>query len=183
MAALDAAGHFRRGNNNNNNGGKSKKGTVNVAAGSWKDDGGNDGKDDTTKAEDSSASKLTKYMTIGELLKFTRYVSTTIGMSEVDGSIYEDDGRWDGDVLANIGVSRFCQVQGEKSKKAKVINDEWLVQARRGTNPFKVKTKAVKSRETIFCQLRSVVLHELRDTKRSRHGSWKAVCGTRTDPE
>ena len=154
MAALDAAGHFRRGNNNNNNGGKSKKGTINVAAGSWKDDGGNDGKDDTTKAEDSSAIELTKYMTIGELLKFTRYVSTTIGMSEVDGEIYEEDGSWDGDILANIGVG-FCQVQGEKPGRATVVNEQWMVQGCRGTNPLKVKTKIIKSEKTASSLLNS----------------------------
>ena len=55
-------------------------------------------------------------MTIDELLKLTGIINTTIGMSEVDRSIYEDDGSWDGGVLANIGVG-FCQVQGEKPKK------------------------------------------------------------------
>ena len=125
MAALDAVAHFRRDNNDNNNS-KSKKRTVNVAAGSGKDSGGNDSKDDVTKAEGSNVSELTKDMTIGELLKLTGIINNTIGMSEVDGSIYEDDGSWDADVLANIGVG-FCQVQGEKPKKVTVINEEWLV--------------------------------------------------------
>ena len=81
MAALDAAGHFRRGNNNNNKD-KSKKGTVNVAAGAGKDDGGDESGDEATKAEDSSASKITKDMTIGELLRLTGHIHATIDMSE-----------------------------------------------------------------------------------------------------
>ena len=85
-------------------------------------------------------------MTIGELLRLTGHIHTTVGMSEADGEIYEDDGSWDGNALANIGVS-FCQVQGEKPEKATVVNKEWLVQGRRGTNPLKVKTKADKSRK------------------------------------
>ena len=57
-----------------------------------------------------------------------------------------DDGSWDGDVLANIGAG-FCQVQSEKPRQATVINGQWLVQGRCGTNPLKVKTKAVKSQK------------------------------------
>ena len=48
-------------------------------------------------------------MTVGKLLRLTGIVNTTIGMSEVDGEIYGEDGSWDGDILVNIGVS-FCQV-------------------------------------------------------------------------
>ena len=48
-------------------------------------------------------------MTLGELLKLTDIASATAGMNEVDGSIYEESGSWDGDVLANLGVG-FCQV-------------------------------------------------------------------------
>ena len=116
MAALDAAGHFLRGNNNNNNGDKSKKGTVNVAVGSGKDYGGNDSGDDATKTEDSSVSELTKDMTIGELLKLAGYINTTIGMSEMNGSIYEDDGSWGGDVLANIGVG-FAKFKARSQRR------------------------------------------------------------------
>ena len=53
MAALDAAGHFRRGNNNNNKD-KSKKGTVNVAAGAGKNGSGDESGDEATKAKDST---------------------------------------------------------------------------------------------------------------------------------
>ena len=56
VAALDAAGHFRRGNNDNNNDRKSKKGTVNVAAGSGKDDSSNESGDESIKAKERSAS-------------------------------------------------------------------------------------------------------------------------------
>ena len=73
-------------------------------------------------------------------------VNTTVGMSAVGNSIYGDGGSWDGDVLANTGVG-VCQVQDEKPKKATVVNKDWLVQGRRGTNPLKVKTKAVKSQK------------------------------------
>ena len=66
VAALDAAGHFRRGNNNNNDS-KNKKGTVNFAAGAGKDDDDNKSEDDATKSEDSNTSGLTEVMTIGEL--------------------------------------------------------------------------------------------------------------------
>ena len=68
-------------------------------------------------------------------------------MNEVDGEIYEEDGSWDGDILANIDVG-FCQVQGEKPGNATVVNEEWLVQDRRRTNPFKVGTKTAKSEKT-----------------------------------
>ena len=94
VAALDAAGHFRRGNNNNNNNnnGKSKKGAVNIATGAGKDDGGNESKDEATKAKDSSVSELTEDMTISELQRLTGYIHTNIGMSEVNGETCEDDG-------------------------------------------------------------------------------------------
>ena len=145
MAALDAAGHFLRDNNNNNNSKDTpKKGTVNVAAGAGKDGSGDESEDEATKAKDSSASEVAKDMTIGELLRLTGH--TTIGMSEVDGIFFEEDGSWDGDVLANILVG-ICQVQDEKPVKATVVNKEWLVQDRRGTNPLKVKTKAAKSQK------------------------------------
>ena len=85
MAALDAAGHFRRGNNNNNNS-KNKKGTVNVAAGAGKDDDNNKSEDDTTKSKDSNTSGLTEDMTIGELLRLTGVINTTAGMKETDGT-------------------------------------------------------------------------------------------------
>ena len=59
-------------------------------------------------------------------------------MRETDGEIYEDEGSWDGDVLANIGVG-FCQVQGEKPTDPPVLNEPWMKQGRRGTNPFNNK--------------------------------------------
>ena len=59
-------------------------------------------------------------MTIGKLLWLTGVIHTTVGMKETDGKIYEDDGRWDKDVLANIGVG-FCQVQGEKPLETTVV--------------------------------------------------------------
>ena len=65
-------------------------------------------------------------MAIGELLKLTIIVNATVGMNKVDGSIYEESGSWDGDVLVNLRVG-FCQVQGEKPKKTTVVNEEWLV--------------------------------------------------------
>ena len=65
-------------------------------------------------------------MTVGKLLRLTGNIHTTVGMKETDGEIYEDDGSWDGDVLANIGVG-FCQVQGEKPRQTTVINEQWLV--------------------------------------------------------
>ena len=114
MAALNAAEHFRHGNYNNNDGSKSKKGTANIAVGLGKDDGGDKSGDEATKkAEESSDRELTEDMTFGELLRLTGIVNITIGMSEVDGEIYEEDGSWDGDVLANVSVG-FCQVQAEK---------------------------------------------------------------------
>ena len=129
MTARDAAGLFPRGNNNKNknNRDKSKKGTVNVAASAGKDNDGDESGDEATKADDSSTSKLTEDTNIGELLRLTRHIHTTIGMREEDGKIYEEDGSWDGDVLVNIGVG-FCQVQGEKPRRATVVNEEWLVQ-------------------------------------------------------
>ena len=103
-------------------------------------------------------------MTVGELLRLTGIVNTTAGMSEVDGKMYEEDGSWDGGVLANIGVG-FCQVQGEKPVKATIVNEEWLVQGRRRTNPLKVKTKAAKSQKaasSLFkeCDMALVKRHE-----------------------
>ena len=83
-------------------------------------------------------------MTIGELLRLTGHIYTTVGMSKLDGKIYEDDGSWDGDVLVNTGVG-FCQVQGEKPENATVVNKEWLVQGGRVTNPLKINIKAAKS--------------------------------------
>ena len=80
VAALDAAGHFRRDNNINNDS-KKKKDTVNVVEGL--------GKDDATKSEGSNTSGLTKDMTIGELLRLTGVINTTVGMKETDGKIYE----------------------------------------------------------------------------------------------
>ena len=139
------AGHFHCGNNNNTSN-KRKKGTVNVAVVSRKGSSDGDSGDNVTTVEDSNTSKLTEDITIGGLLKLTGIINANVGMIEVDGSMYEDDDSWDGDVLANIGVG-FCQVQGEKPKKATVINEEWLVQGRRGINPLKVKTKAVKGQK------------------------------------
>ena len=43
-------------------------------------------------------------MTLGELLRLTGVINTTAGMKETDGEIYEEDGSWNGDVLANSGV-------------------------------------------------------------------------------
>ena len=101
-----------------------------------------------------SASKLTKDMTNGEILRLTGHIHTTIGMSEVDGEIYEEDSSWDGYVLANVGVG-FCQVQGKTTVKDTVVNEEWLVQGRRGTNPLKVKTKkAAKSQKVASSSLK-----------------------------
>ena len=141
VAALDFAGHFRRGNNSNNK--KNKKGTVNVPAGGGTDDDDDKSKDEAAKTEDSGTSGLTEDMAIGELLRLTGHIHTTAGMRETDGEIYEDDGSWNGDVLASIGVG-FCQVQGEKPVKATVVNEQWLMQGRRGTNPLKTKTKNQK---------------------------------------
>ena len=143
VAALDKGGHFYSGNNNNNNNRdtRTKKGTVNVAAGSGRDDDdGDKSESDTNKSDVSSGSGLTHDMTLGELLRLTGVVNTTIGMDKTSGEIYEEEGSWDGDVLSNIGVG-FCQVQGEKP----VINDQWMVQGRRGTNPFKGGTKVSSS--------------------------------------
>ena len=75
-------------------------------------------------------------MTLGELLRLTGVVNTTVGMDKTSGKIYEEDGSWDRDFLANIGVG-FCQVQGEKPSRATVINEQRLVQGCRGTNPIK----------------------------------------------
>ena len=50
-------------------------------------DSDKDSGDDTSNSGDGSTSKLTEDMTIGELLKLTRIVTTTIWMSEVDGGI------------------------------------------------------------------------------------------------
>ena len=84
MAALNAAEHFRHGNYNNNDGSKSKKGTANIAVGLGKDDGGDKSGDESIKAKERSASELTKEMTVGELLRLTGIVNTTIRMNEVD---------------------------------------------------------------------------------------------------
>ena len=156
VASLDRAGHFRRGNNNNNRDTKAKRGTVNVATGSGKDnDDSNKSESDTTKSDITSGSRLTEDMTIGKLLRLTGVVNTTIGMDKTTGNICEEDGSWDGDFLANIGVG-FCQVQGEKPSRTTVINEQWLVQGRRGTNPIKNK---------------NMTRRKLRDTKSSQLGS------------
>ena len=90
-------------------------------------------------------------------------ILTTVGMREADGEIYEDDGSWNGDVLANIGVG-FCQVQGEKLMKATVVNEQWLVQGRRGTNPPKIKTKNQKVAPSLLKE-RDVTHTERHETK------------------
>ena len=100
MAALNSAGHCRRGNNNNRNA-KNKKGAVNVAAGAWKKDDDGKSDDKATNTEDSGTSGLTEDMTIGELLRLTGHIHTTVGMREADEEVYDDDGSWDGDVLDN----------------------------------------------------------------------------------
>ena len=45
-----------------------------------------------------------------------------------------------------LGVD-FCQVQGETPKKAKIINDKWMVKGHRGTNLLKAKTKSIKAQK------------------------------------
>ena len=85
-------------------------------------------------------------MTIGELLRLIGQLHTAVGMRATDGKIYEEEGSWDGDVLANLGVG-FCQVQGERPKKAKIFNEEWMVQGHRGTNLLKAKTKSIKAQK------------------------------------
>ena len=80
VAARDAAGHFRRGNNNNSNNGN-KKGTANVATDSRKGDNNDASRDGASKSGDGSTSELTKNMTIGEQLKLTGIVNTTIEMT------------------------------------------------------------------------------------------------------
>ena len=80
-----------------------------------KDDDDSKSEIDATKSKGSNTSGLTEDMTLGELLRLTGVINTTVGMKKTNGEIYEDDGSWDGDVLANIGV-RFCQVQGEKPR-------------------------------------------------------------------
>ena len=95
-------------------------------------------------------------------------------MNKTDGEVCEEDGSWDGDFLANIGVGS-CQVQGEKPSRATVINEQWLVQGCRGTNPLKAKTKTVKSQKAAPSLLRSMTRRRLRDMKTSQSGSWKVV--------
>ena len=121
MVSLNKAGHFCRSNNNNRDT-KAKKGTFNIAAGAGKD--GNDSNKserDATKSGISNTSGLTEDMTLGELLRLTGVINTTVGMNKTDGEVYEEDGSWDGDFLANISVG-FCQVQGKKPIRATVIN-------------------------------------------------------------
>ena len=169
MAALDEVGHFRHNNNNK----KNKKGTVNVATGAGKDDDDDKSGDETAKTDDSSTSGLTGDMTIGELLRLTGHIHATIGMKETDGKVYEDDGSWDGDVLANIGVG-FCQVQGEKQQKATVVNEQWRVQGRRETNPLKGKNKIEKEALSTFkeCDAAQVKRHEIKPERHEIKPAW-----------
>ena len=139
VAALDDAGHFRRSNNNSTN----KKGTVNVVAAADKDGEDDGSKDSNNKTDSSATSTLTEDMMLGELLKLTSVINTTVGMDKRDGVIYEEDGSWDGDVLSNIDLG-FCQVQDEKLLDATVIKEPWLVQGRRGTNPLNNKNRIKK---------------------------------------
>ena len=89
-------------------------------------------------------SELTEDMIIGEMLRLTGQLNITVGMRSTDDKIFEDKGSWNGKVLSNLGAG-FCKVQGEKPKKATVINDEWMLQGHRGTNPFKAKIKSIKA--------------------------------------
>ena len=162
VAALEKAGHFRLSNSNSRDT-KIKKGTANVAAGARKDDDSNKSDSDTTKSESSNTSGLTEDMTLGELLRLTGVINITVGMRKTDGGIYEEDGSWDGDVLANIGVG-FCQVQGEKPRQAMVINKQWLVQGRCGTNPFRSKSKIQKGAPSSLkeCDVTQAERHEIK---------------------
>ena len=94
-------------------------------------------------------------------------------MRETDGKIYEDDGSWDGDVLANIGVG-FCKVHGEKPPKAMVVNEQWLVQGRRGTNPFKGKSKIEKEALSTFkeCDAAQSKRHEIKPERHEIKPAW-----------
>ena len=56
-----------------------------MSAGAGKDDDDNKSKDEATKSEDSNTSGLTEDMTIGELLRLTGHIHTTVGMKETDG--------------------------------------------------------------------------------------------------
>jgi len=120
VAELDTAGHFKKKpskpSNNNN-----KTGTVNVAAG--EDDDADDGGDDDANKTTTSSLTGDPIPSYGDLLRITGHISTNVGMREEDGVIYEEEGSWDGDVLANIGVG-FIQVQGEGQNKTSSFNKE-----------------------------------------------------------
>ena len=122
VVTLEKAGHFRRANNNNCDI-KTKKGMVNVAAGAGKDGDSNKSNSDATKSDISNTSELTEDMALDELLRMTGVINTTVEMNKTDGEVYEEDGSWGGDFLANIGVG-FCQVQGEKPSRVTVINEQ-----------------------------------------------------------
>ena len=148
VAALDAAGHFQKKNSNNSN----KTGTINIAAGEGDKDGGS-GSNGVTKATFSEHSELTEGIsgpnsTYTELLKITGHMHAEVGMGVEDGMIYEDDGSWDGDVLANLGAAGFLQVQGEKPEKASLLNSGWMVQSCCGTKPLqRLKTPPTSIKE------------------------------------
>ena len=163
VASLEKVGHFRSSNNNNRDT-KTKKDTVNIATGAGKDDDDrNKSESDATKSDISNTSRLTEDMTLGKLLRLTGVINTTVRMNKTDGEVYEEDGSWDGNFLANIGVG-FCQVQGEKPSRATVINEQWLVQGRRGTNPIKDKIK-VQKRAPSPLKERDVAQAERHDVK------------------
>ena len=48
----------------------------------------------------------------------------------------------------------FAKFKVRSQKRATVINKEWLVQGRRGTNPLKVKTKAVKGQKMAYSSIK-----------------------------
>ena len=65
-----------------------------------------------------------------------------------------------------MGVG-FCQVQGEKPRQATVINEQWLVQGRRGTNPFKSKSKIQKGAPSPLkeCDVAQAERHEIKPAR------------------
>ena len=98
MAALEAAGHFRK-----------KQGTVNVVTGDEDDESAGGAAEDTkttitdySQLTDANGHPLPSWK---ELLQLTGHISANVGTFQAENY---DDSSWDRDTLANLGWV-FCR--------------------------------------------------------------------------
>ena len=149
VAKLDGKGVFRKKPNNNG----SKHGSMNIAANG--DNNGGDGAKATKTT--STPSTITdgqptydRFFAIAKLAGVVNANARTTKEDENINGICEDYFSWDVDILADIG-GRISPSSRLKDKAVSITQQrvEGTVQGRRGSNPFRVKTKPIGTKDAL----------------------------------